>query len=125
VTTFSPNDPFGKDTMTTTPHLWKASTQANTTTAGDQVDGQIAALNDGGYVVVWDDKSLAFNPGGDAIVGQRYDAAGNKVSGKIKLSGSITGADSEPAITTGETDVQPVVSVAHAFTTSCIDCNLS
>ena len=50
-------------------------------------------------VVGWDDKSLAFNPGGDAIVGQRYDDAGNKVGGEIKLSGSITGADSESAIT--------------------------
>jgi hypothetical protein len=60
---------------------------------------QIAALNDDGYLVGWDDKSLAFNPGGDASVGRRYAAAGNKVGGEIKLSGSITGADSEPAIT--------------------------
>src|SRR5262245_25039796 len=85
--------------MTTTPHLWKSATQANTTSAGNQFDSQIIALPDGGYLVGWDDTSLAFNPGGDAIVGQRYDAAGNKVGGEIGLTQSLTGSDSEPAIT--------------------------
>src|SRR5262249_35096310 len=85
--------------MTTTPRLWKSQTQVNTTDVADQSEGQIAGLLDGGYVVVWSDNSRTYNPGGDAIVGQRYDAAGNKDGGEVKLSGFITGDQLAPAIT--------------------------
>jgi large repetitive protein len=85
--------------MTTTPQLWKSLTQVNRTDAGFQLDGQIAGLLDGGYVVVWEDESKTYNPSGDAIVGQRYDGFGNKVGGEVKLSGFITGDQFSPAIT--------------------------
>jgi hypothetical protein len=86
--------------MTTTPSLWKSPTQANTTDAGDQLDGQIAALNDGGYVVVWEDQSHRYQATGSAIVGQRYDAAGNKVGGEVNISGfGVGGSQTAPAIT--------------------------
>jgi large repetitive protein len=86
--------------MTTTPHLWKSLTQANTTANGNQFDGQVVALADGGYLVVWDDSShTTHNPMGDSIVEQRYDAAGNKVGGEGDLNPSFAGSDSEPAIT--------------------------
>jgi hypothetical protein len=84
--------------MTTTPQLWKSQTQVNTT--GGQAEGQIAGLLDGGYVVVCSDGSKTYNPSGLAVVGQRYDAFGNKVGGEIKLSGFITGDQFFPAITT-------------------------
>ena len=85
--------------MTTTPSLWKSPTQANTTGAGNQLDGQIAALNDGGYVVVWEDQSHVYQATGSAIVGQRYDAAGNKVGGEVNISGFSSGSQTAPAIT--------------------------
>jgi hypothetical protein len=43
--------------------------------------GQVAALPDGGYVLVWTDSSRTHN--GSAMVGQRYDSLGNKVEVKI------------------------------------------
>jgi FG-GAP-like repeat len=100
--------------VTTTPRLWKSATQANTTTAGNQFDSQITALPDSGYLVAWDDTSGAFNPGGDAIVGQRYDPAGNKVGGEIDLTQSLTGSDSEPAIT-HLSNGNVAVALVHAF----------
>ena len=91
--------------MTTTPRLWKSQTQVNTTDGGaSQTDGQIAALPDGGYLVVWVDDSLTNNPFGDAIVGQKYDAAGTKVGGEVDLS------HFPHSFTSGEL-VQPAVTV--------------
>src|SRR5262245_27259264 len=88
--------------MTTTPRLWKSLTQVNTTDAPPpmsgglafQVDGQVAPLADGGYVVVWTDLSRAYNPAGQAVVGQRYDAAGSEVD----ISGFYEGDQFSPAI---------------------------
>jgi FG-GAP-like repeat len=79
--------------MTTTPQLVKSLTQVNTADTpvafggtATQNDSQIAPLLDGGYVVVWTDYSRTHNPNGSAIIGQRYDSAGNKVGGEVKLS---------------------------------------
>jgi FG-GAP-like repeat len=95
--------------MTTTPVLSKSWTQVNTTDAADpdnggnsaQVDGQIARLPDGGYVVVWTDFSRQdlINPNGSAIIGQRYDSLGNKVGGEVKISRFASGDDFSPAVT--------------------------
>jgi hypothetical protein len=64
--------------MTTTPRLVKSLTQVNTSDApvapgrfDAQFDGRIAALPNGGYIVVWTDQSGAHNPDGAAVVGQR------------------------------------------------------
>ncbi len=74
--------------MTTTPRLWKSQTQVNAADSGAQTDGQIAATHDGGYVVVWH----SF----DFIIGQRYDSAGNKLSGEVITSFSD---GDQPAVT--------------------------
>src|SRR2546430_1044338 len=84
--------------MTATPRLVKSLTQVNGTDALVQIDGQVAALNDGGYVVVWTDSSLTYNPIGTAIVGQRYDSLGNKVGGEVKISQFSSGDQLLPAI---------------------------
>src|SRR5262245_20666956 len=84
--------------MTTTPTLWKSATLANTTTARDQFESQLAALPDDGYLVVWRDLSRTYNPRGDTIVGQRFDAAGNKVGGEFNI-GFTLGDQTHPAIT--------------------------
>jgi hypothetical protein len=93
--------------MTTTPRLLKSQTQVNTADTpvapggtAIQSDGQIAPLLDGGYVVVWTDGSRTHNPGGLAIVGQRYDILGNKVGGEVKISGFVNGNQFNPAVTT-------------------------
>ena len=74
--------------MTTTPMLWKSLTQVNTSDNGKfQGGSQVVGLQDGGYLVVWQDESDNYNPPfGDTIVGQRYDSAGNKVGGEVQLS---------------------------------------
>ena len=48
----------------------------NATTTGVQTSPSIAAIEDGGYVVVWDDRE-------QFIRGQRYDAFGNRVGGEF------------------------------------------
>jgi FG-GAP-like repeat len=89
-----------ENTVTTTPRLVKSQTQVNTTEGGTgQAQGQIAPLADGGYVVVWADFSATYNPEGGAIVAQRYDSAGNKVGGEVKISQFSSGSQSTPAIT--------------------------
>ena len=92
--------------MTTTPRVWKSLSQVNTSDApvapggtASQAEGQIAPLQDGGYVVVWTDSSRMYNPFGFAIVGQRYDAAGNKVGGEVKISQFSDGDQRSPAVT--------------------------
>ena len=93
--------------MTTTPRLWNSLTQVNTTDGGTaQFDGEITPLQDGGYVVVWTDLSNTYNPQGGAIVGQRYDSAGNKIGGDPAHGGEVllslfpNGNQSRPAVTT-------------------------
>jgi len=64
-----------------------------------QDDGQVVALNDGGYVVVWTDFSRTYNPDGAAVIGQAYDSAGNKVGGEANLSGFNSSDQFSPAVT--------------------------
>ena len=93
--------------MTTTPRPWNSLTQVNITDHDHtQFQGAITARQDGGYIVAWTDTSETFNSLGEAIVGQRYDAAGNKVGGdpahggEVNLSLFTTGNQSDPAVTT-------------------------
>jgi FG-GAP-like repeat len=108
--------------MTTTPQPVKSLTQVNTADTpvapggtAIQSDGQIAPLLDGGYVVVWTDSSRTHNPNGSAILGQRYDSAGNKVGGEVKISQFNAGDQFSPAITT-----LPNGNVAVAFVDSVL-----
>jgi hypothetical protein len=82
--------------MTTTPRLVTPFTQVNTTDNGVfQGDGQIVGLNssDGGYVIIWTDASHTYSTG-LAVIGQRFDAAGNKIGGEVKISRFLNGDDS-------------------------------
>jgi Ca2+-binding RTX toxin-like protein len=81
------------------PTLWKDFTQVNTTDAGAaQGDGQVVALPDGGYIIVWNDGSSSGNTPGN-IIGQRYSELGEKVGGEVPLSSGFNGAESSPAVT--------------------------
>jgi len=78
--------------MSKTPKLWKSPAQVNTT--DHAFGGEIAGLQDGGYVVVWE------NAGFHSILGQRYDSAGNKVGGEVLLSPSASNNNyGSPAVT--------------------------
>jgi hypothetical protein len=89
-----PNDALKENTMTTTPRLVKPFTQANTTDNGVQALGQIVGLNssDDGYVIIWTDLSHTFSTG-NAVIGQRFDGAGNMVGGEVKISRFVNGDD--------------------------------
>jgi Ca2+-binding RTX toxin-like protein len=71
----------------------------NTTTAGDQLDAEVAALSGGGFVVTWMDNSRT---GGDtsfnAVRAQRFDDAGAKLGGEILVNTTTTGNQNAPAI---------------------------
>ena len=86
--------------MSTTPVLWKAQSQVNTSDAAVapggtnvQYDGQVVALTNGGYVVVREDRSRA----PPVIVGQLYDAQGNRVGSETRLDG-VGGGGHSPSI---------------------------
>jgi hypothetical protein len=86
--------------MSTIPTLWKSETQVNTTDSGtSQNTPVVAALGDGGYVVVWTDQSLVHNPGGTAVVAQKYNALGQKLGGEVKISQFNSGNQSDLAVT--------------------------
>jgi FG-GAP-like repeat len=72
--------------MASTPVLRKPSSQVNPS-GSSALDAQIAALPDGGYVVVWS---------GDGIDAQRFDRFGEKVGGVVNVSGV---AGIQPAVT--------------------------
>lgn len=71
----------------------------NTTTAGDQLDAEVAALAGGGFVVTWMDNSRS---GGDtslnAVRAQRFDDAGAKLGGEILVNTNTTGNQNAPAV---------------------------
>jgi Ca2+-binding RTX toxin-like protein len=85
--------------MVTTPTLWKGLTQVNTSDELAQLDGQVIGLPDGGYIIVWSDNSGQHNPVGSAVVGQVFNALGEKVGDETFLSGSTVGSASEPSVT--------------------------
>ena len=73
----------------------------NTVTTKDQLKPDVAALANGGFTVVWEDRSLI---GGDnsvsSIKSQVYSAAGTKVAGEVLVNTLTAGAEEDPAITT-------------------------
>lgn len=101
--------------MSTTPSVWKGLFKANTTDApptgmnGDPAPGiganntqsnsKVIALTGGGFVVVWEDSSTWFASGLEPrdIVGQRYDASGNKVGVEFNASGTYLDLDQKMA----------------------------
>lgn len=69
----------------------------NTTTAGRQAYPAIASLNDGSFVVVWEDQSAGDGYRNLVVRGQRYDAAGNPAGSEFLVS-AVPGGQSNPAI---------------------------
>ncbi|MGI9421335.1 MAG: putative Ig domain-containing protein, partial [Geminicoccaceae bacterium] len=71
--------------------------QINTTTADEQRDPSIAALNDGGFVVTWQSK----NQDGDidGIYGQRYDSTGSTVGSEFQINTTTVDDQDQPSVT--------------------------
>ncbi|WP_107851448.1 VCBS domain-containing protein [Oceanimonas marisflavi] len=68
--------------------------------AGHSGSPSVAALADGGHIVVWTANHSA-NPDGSShgVYGQRYDANGNEVGGEFLINSYIPGTQSNPSVT--------------------------
>ncbi|ARE42344.1 hypothetical protein RGUI_4318 (plasmid) [Rhodovulum sp. P5] len=72
--------------------------QANTESAGNQEQSDVARLDDGGFVIVWRSYSQdVTNTWG--VYGQRFDANGNAVDGEFLVNTGIAGNQYEPSVT--------------------------
>lgn len=71
-------------------------TLVNTTTTSDQGRAQIAALTDGGYVVVWN--SVGQDGSGSGVYLQRYSAAGGPLGAETLVNDFTAGDQQDPAI---------------------------
>ncbi len=60
----------------------------------------VAALNDGGYVMVW----VGTTPDPDKIFGQRFDAAGDPVGAEFEVGASVTGNNKSEVVVTSLAD---------------------
>ena len=102
--TFTVTDPDGNsDTATVTVDVLSDGSEfdlvsggsgeikANTTTSGNQKDSAVAALDDGGYVVIWQHRADGEEVPGN-VYAQRYDADGNATGSQITI-GSYGGHD--------------------------------
>ncbi len=69
--------------------------QVNTFTANSQREPQVAALEDGGYVVTW---RSAGDGSSDGIFSQRYDAAGNAAGGELQVNTYTAGSQDSGAV---------------------------
>ncbi|MGR3321927.1 MAG: Ig-like domain-containing protein [Pseudooceanicola sp.] len=72
--------------------------QANTTTDGNQEQSDVARLEDGGFVIVWQSYNQdASNTWG--VYGQRFDANGNAVDGEFEVNTNLAGSQYEASVT--------------------------
>ncbi|MCK5405383.1 MAG: hypothetical protein KAI75_09115, partial [Desulfobulbaceae bacterium] len=69
----------------------------NSTTASDQQYQEIAALDDGGFVVIWD--SVAQDGDINGIFAQRFDSSCSKITGEFQVNTYTTSSQTFPAIT--------------------------
>ncbi len=68
----------------------------NTTTSGNQKQPDVGSDDRGNFVVVWDSGPAI--GGGDLVMGQRFDPAGNRVGGEFQIDGDITTGQRLPSI---------------------------
>jgi len=68
----------------------------NTYIESNQSTPSVAALKDGGYVVIWRSEGQDTSSGG--IYGQRFDATGTAVGGEFRVNYLVSGNQSEPTV---------------------------
>ena len=81
-------------------HKYGVETVINTTSANSQAIPKIAALTDGGYIVVWssygqDDPSSQFKGG---IYAQRYDALGHAMGVEMLINTTVADTQTRPDV---------------------------
>ena len=74
----------------------------NTTTVEDQRNPTVAALPDGGFVIMWTDQSETGADSDDAIRGQTFDADGNKVGEEFLVNTTTAEDQLRPVVATNE-----------------------
>ncbi|MEM7325099.1 MAG: RTX toxin, partial [Actinomycetota bacterium] len=67
-------------------------TQVNSTTLGDQVNPRITGLNNGDFVVVWNDSNTG------EVYGQRFDSTGASLGSEVLLNTTISDVQDDPEI---------------------------
>ena len=72
-------------------------TQVNRFTANAQDEQEVAALIDGGWVVVW--QSSGQDEDSVGVFGQRYNSEGVRVGGEFQVNTSTTGNQADPVVT--------------------------
>ncbi|MEM1050284.1 MAG: FG-GAP-like repeat-containing protein [Pseudomonadota bacterium] len=73
---------------------------ANTYTSSNQSYGEVTALKDGGFLVVWE--SSGQDGSGDGIYAQRYDSSGNASGSEFRVNTETSGDQKHPDVTTLE-----------------------
>ncbi|RVU19834.1 calcium-binding protein [Methylobacterium oryzihabitans] len=71
----------------------------NTVTRGSQYNGGVAALANGGFVVIWSDDSGVGDPSENGTKAQIYDAAGGKVGGEFLVNTETAGYQTAKSVT--------------------------
>jgi len=71
--------------------------RVNSYTANGQYQADVAALNDGGYVVVWSSDYYQ-DTSGWGVYGQRFAADGQAQGGEFRVNYTVAGNQSEPAV---------------------------
>jgi hypothetical protein len=71
--------------------------RVNTTLGNDQTDPAIAALSDGGFVVVWSDDGGA-DGSGWGVFAQRFDAAGVAQGAQFKINSTTSSTQYQPSV---------------------------
>jgi Ca2+-binding RTX toxin-like protein len=72
--------------------------RVNSTTANDQYDSSVTALENGGFVVTWTDVSAVTSPY-EEIRLQVYTAAGVRVGGEVMVNDLTAGLQNQPVVT--------------------------
>ncbi|MEO5330577.1 MAG: tandem-95 repeat protein [Magnetococcus sp. YQC-5] len=70
--------------------------QVNTTVSYDQNNPQVAALANGGFVVVWNSDNQ--DGSGNSIQGQRFDSSGNRLGTEFQINTFVTDDQTLPTI---------------------------
>src|SRR6188474_1439825 len=74
--------------------------RVNSQTSGDQLRPEVAALANGGFVVVWNDASGTLGDNsGRGVKAQLYDASGAAVGGEFLVNTQTTGDQDDPSVT--------------------------
>jgi hypothetical protein len=71
--------------------------RVNTTTGSNQTDPRIAALSDGGFVIVWADDG-GTDGSGWGVFAQRYDAAGVPQGAEFRINTTTYSTQYEPSV---------------------------